>query len=70
MLDFILSNSTKKHDFFYISKYEVYGQKKIASLLFHVHMGTVHHCWVGCSSAVQIHALTNRVTSKTSLQLV
>lgn len=38
---------------------------KSRSLLFHVHMGTVRDGWIGCTSAVKIRAINNRVIAKT-----
>lgn len=61
----------KNGRFFYVSKYKVYRhQKRIRLLLFHVHMGSVCHGWIGCVSAVEIHAITNCNTTKTSFWLV
>lgn len=42
---------------------------KRTSLLFHVHLGTVRHGWIGCAFVVKIHVITIRPTIPTILKL-
>ena len=47
----------KKHTFFMFLNPK-YADPKSTLRLFHVHMGSVRHGWIGCVSAVKNHSVT------------